>query len=265
MGPETASTNVVIGAGSGMGEAVARKLASKGPIILADRDVDAADKVAAEVGGDCRVLACDVTDRNSVDALVEATGRLGSLVLTAGLSPSMSDSRRIVEVNLLGTDAVVQAFERALHPGSVAVCFASNSAYLVPADATIDRLLDEPGPACLDELGAMGMLAHPGLAYAISKRGVIRLVQRRAGVWGAVGARLVSLSPGIIDTPMGRLEEENEPAMADMVASSAASRRGRSEEIAKVVAFLVSDDASFIMGTDILVDGGMVAHAAFSG
>jgi NAD(P)-dependent dehydrogenase (short-subunit alcohol dehydrogenase family) len=265
MGAQATATNVVIGAASGMGEAVARMLANKGPLILADRDIDAATKVAAELGGDCRALACDITDQASVDVLVEATDRLGALVLTAGLSPSMSDGRHILEVNLLGTDRVVHAFERVLHPGSVAVCFASSSAYLIPADSTIDQLLDEPSAASLAQLGAMGMLDHSGIAYAISKRGVIRLIQRHAGAWGAAGARLVSLSPGIIDTPMGRLEDKNEPAMSDMVATSAAGRQGRPEEVARVVAFLISKDASFIMGTDILVDGGMVAHGVFPG
>ena len=119
MGNATA-TNVVIGAGSGMGAAVAQGLAGSGPLILADRNVDEAEKVAATLGDDCRVVACDVTDQAAVDALVETTGTLGALVLTAGLSPSMAAGRRVVEVNLLGTDRVVRAFERILQLGSVA-------------------------------------------------------------------------------------------------------------------------------------------------
>ena len=88
---------------------------------------------------------------------------------------------------------------------------------------------------------------------------MIRLVERRARAWGAAGARLVSLSPGVIDTPMGRLEDANETAMAEMVARSAQAREGRPEEVAAVADFLVSDAASFITGTDVLVDGGVVA------
>jgi NAD(P)-dependent dehydrogenase (short-subunit alcohol dehydrogenase family) len=134
------------------------------------------------------------------------------------------------------------------------------AAHLVPSDPAVDRVLDEPGSSTLlDDLDALGLVEHPGIAYAVSKRGVIRLVERRARVWGAAGARLVSVSPGVIDTPMGRLEDANEPSMATVVAESALRREGRADEVAAVAAFLASDAASFVTGTDVLVDGGTVA------
>jgi NAD(P)-dependent dehydrogenase (short-subunit alcohol dehydrogenase family) len=254
-------TDVVIGAGSGMGAAVAHLLPRGGRrVLLADQDHAAAAAVADGLPGDVDAVGCDITDDDAVAALVDRAGHLGALVLTAGLSPHMGDGRRIIAVNLIATDAVIRAFEPSIGPGSVAVCFASMAAHLVPADPAVDELLDEPmSVTLLDDLDALGLVAHSGLAYAISKRGVIRLVERRARMWGARGARLVSISPGVIDTPMGRLEDANEPSMAVMVAESALARQGRPEEVAAVAVFLASDAASYVTGVDVLVDGGTVA------
>lgn len=256
-----ARTDVIIGAGSGMGAATARVLADRDRrLLLADRDEVAAAAVADDLPGDVDVMACDITDPKAITALAERTGPLGALVITAGLSPNMGDGRSIVEVNLIATDQVVRAFEASLGPGSVGVCFSSMAAHRIPADPKVDALLDEPSSTTmLDDLDDLGLLSHSGLAYSISKRGVIRLVERRAKTWGAAGGRLVSVSPGIIDTPMGRLEAANEPEMAKMVTESALASEGHSDEVAAVVGFLVSDAASFLTGTDVLVDGGAIA------
>jgi NAD(P)-dependent dehydrogenase (short-subunit alcohol dehydrogenase family) len=263
----TAGTDVVIGAGSGMGAAIARLLAA-GPnrLLLADRNLSAVAELAGELAGEVEAVECDITDDASVASLVEDVGTPGAIVITAGLSPTMADGRRINEVNLVGMDRVVRAFEGVVGPGSVGVCFASMASAMVPPDPAVDAILDDPQSLTLfDELGALGLLDHSGIAYAVSKRGVIRLVERRAKAWGDRGARLVSVSPGVIDTPMGRLEDANEPSMADMVFASASGREGLADEVAAAVAFLVSDAASFITGTDLLVDGGAVAAQRFPG
>jgi len=259
-------TNVVLGAASGMGAAAARLLAPAGPLLLADRNEERLADIARDLGGEVTTIGCDVTERADVDALVKATGDLGGLVLTAGLSPSMAPGRPIYEVNLLGTDRVIRSFESALAPGSAAVCFASMAAHMTPDVEAIDRVLDDPpSPTFFEDLAAAGIdVDDPATAYGLSKRGVMRLVRRHAAAWGAHGARLTSLSPGIIDTEMGRLEASNQPVMADMVKMSALAREAQPEELAAVAVFLVSGTASFITGTDILVDGGALASMGLS-
>ncbi|MCU1452902.1 MAG: oxidoreductase, family [Acidimicrobiales bacterium] len=242
--------NVVIGASSGMGAAVARLLADRGPLLLADRDGDGAD-----------IVACDITRPEDVAAVVRSVDELGALVVTAGLSPSMAGGRDIYAVNLVALERVLRAFEPTLRPGSAAVCFASMAAHLMPLPPGVGSVLDEPSsPAFFDDLAAAGIdVDDPSTAYAYSKAGVLRLVRRLAGTWGTKGARLLSLSPGIIDTGMGRLEASNEPMMEAMVRGSAIGRQADPDEVAAVAVFLTSEQASFMTGTDVLVDGGAVA------
>jgi NAD(P)-dependent dehydrogenase (short-subunit alcohol dehydrogenase family) len=253
--------NVVIGAGSGMGTAVARVLAPRGRLIVADRDVGSVEAVAAELGDAVTARACDVTDQDQIDALVVGLDRLDALVITAGLSGSMAAGRRIFEVNLLGTARVLAAVEPLLGPGSVAVCFASMSGHRVPHDPGLMAILDDPLSdrffASFAELGLDPDQTQ--LAYPASKRGVQRLVRTLCPRWGARGARILSVSPGINDTPMNRLDESRHPIMQEIIESSPLGRRGRPEEVANVVEFLTSDKASFMTGSDVLVDGGMVA------
>ena len=254
-------TDVVIGAGAGMGAAVARLLAGSADLLLIDRDPDRVAEVADALGA--RSLALDLTDPDAPTRLLDAVDRVRGFVVTAGLSPSMARGRRIHEVNLRGPARLLDAVERRVGVGSAGVLVASMAAHLVPSDATVDAVLDRPdADDYLDALDALDLDSDdPAFAYALAKQGVVRLARHRSLAWGARGARLLSVSPGVIATDMGRLEDANQPAMAGLVEHSALGRRGTAEEVAVVIAFLLSDAASFLTGTDVLVDGGAVAAA----
>jgi NAD(P)-dependent dehydrogenase (short-subunit alcohol dehydrogenase family) len=250
--------NVVIGAGSGMGAAVARRLASRGRLLIADYNLASVEKVAAEIGGQIQTFACDIGDQKQIDAVMAEVGELDAVVVTAGVSGSQAPGRRILDVNLAGHARVFRAAEPLLRPGSVGITVASQSGYMVPNIPAMFEVLDDPlAPDMIDRLSKFFDVDVPSLAYQCSKRGAHRMARRLAKAWGERGARILSLSPGINDTPMNRSDEAKNPVMLDMIKACPLGRRGTPDEIAKVVGFLTSEEASYMTGSDVLVDGGM--------
>ena len=256
---------VVIGAGT-MGMAVARRLAQRCRVLLADIDGARAEAGAAMLRGegcDARAIACDVTDPAAVAALaarVAELGGLGTLAHVAGLSPSLGDYAGIMRVNLMGVALVAEALLPHARPGSAAILIASLAAHnFRPSDEAVAVLRDPAAPDLAERLAAVigAEAATPQMAYVYSKWGVLSYARTQAARWGERGARIVSLSPGLIATTQGALEFEKSAGKRAMYEKTPLAREGTMLEIADAVEFLASERASFISGTDLLVDGGL--------
>jgi NAD(P)-dependent dehydrogenase (short-subunit alcohol dehydrogenase family) len=269
---------VVTGGAGGMGAACARTLAAKvDAVLLTDLDEDrlglVAERIESETTATVCTLAGDLSRPDFVGKLVaraQALGRLQSLVHTAGLSPSMASWRDILRVDLVATARLLDAFLTSAAPGSVAVCLASLAGHLGPFEQGMDALLDRPFDVDLESRfqALVGAEPDPGNTYRLAKRGVMRLCERAAVSWGANGGRVVTVSPGLIDTAMGRLELQNNPIKRWMAELTPVGNGrsgldtllpGLTGDIADVVAFLCSEKASFVSGCDVRVDGGLTA------
>ncbi|MER6158208.1 SDR family oxidoreductase [Streptomyces sp. NPDC001868] len=267
------TVGIATGAGRGMGEACARRLADLVDVLLlVDRDEAAAASVAEDLNAaghraTAEAFAVDVTDGAGLGRLADRVAERGALravAHAAGISPTMADWRRIFEVDLVGTALLAEALRPLATVGTAHVYFASMSPMIAGIDPTPDiaAILDDPlHPDFLDRIrDAVGPdIENTALAYPWAKHGVHRFARREAVRLGPAGARVCSLSPGVIDTPQGRQEATNHPSMQRLIDATPLGRTGRSEEIASVVAFLLSDEASFLSGVDILVDGGVYA------
>lgn len=259
---------VVIGTG-GMGIASARKIGSGKQVVLADFNEAALAAVAEVLRDEGQLVTTqvvDVSSQESVRALAATAAGLGPVthvVHTAGLSPTQAPTGAILQVDLLGTALVLEEFAEVIAPGGAGVVISSMSGHLIPAFSHDLQLRLANTPA--DELLSLPetqpeAFGAPGHAYAFSKLANQWRVRAASSLWGERGARINSISPGVISTKMG-LQELASPsgaAMRAMVQGSGTGRLGSADDIATAAAFLLSDAASFITGTDLLVDGGVV-------
>ncbi len=262
---------IVTGAARGIGGACAAGMVgSVDVLVVVDLEPAATADAAARLAGPgtrCEPVAADVGDPAAVARVAEVAATHGTvhrMVHAAGISPTMGTWDRMLTVDLVGTALIVDAVRPLVAEGSAVVCVASMAAQLIASQAgpAIDQVLDDPlAPDLLERYRAvLGAGADdPGTAYSWAKRGVRRLVEREAAAFGRSGARICSVSPGTIDTPMGLQEFERQPAMRQLESIAPLGRSGHADEIAAVVDFLLSDGAGFVTGTDVLVDGGVCA------
>ena len=250
-----------------MGSAIAHEFAAQGrSLILCDRAAAPLETLAASMTAvPVTIVAGDITDPDYLAKIITALGqrKIGALAHAAGVSPSMADGPRVFAINFTATKALVEALLPHMAPQGVAVLIASNSGQII-ARPMVDRIVKKLIKGKRSFVGKM-LMRNPRMAYPLSKRAVQLYAPHMSTAFGKVGARIVSLSPGIIDTSMGRLEQKAGPEMDKMIAVTPLARMGEPREIASVVGFLASPAASYITGTDILVDGGTVAGIEAAG
>ena len=264
---------LVTGALGGIGQACVCLLARDHRLVLSDIAAEGLNAFSAQLRGEgVEVGACiagDLSRPDFADDLTDKARSLGPLscvVHTAGLSPALADWQAIIMTNLVATERLLRAVERGREGGLAAVLIASMAGHLAPAVPELDELLADPlRPELLVALApAIGRLvsadddhAWARIAYAQSKRAVIKMAEGRAASWGAWKGRILSVSPGIIATPMGRKEVEENPYAQHTLDATPAGRWGSPADIAYAVEFLASERASFMTGSDIRVDGGV--------
>jgi NAD(P)-dependent dehydrogenase (short-subunit alcohol dehydrogenase family) len=260
---------VVIGAGS-IGQAIARRVSAGKHVLLADlrRDnVDAAAKVLSDAGFEVSTAIVDVSSRRSVQALVEtatAIGTITGIIHAAGVSPTQASPATILKVDLYGTALVLEESGNVVARGGAGVVIASQSGHRLPALTPDQDKALATTPA--DELLALPMLqpdkvTDPLHAYQLAKRGNSLRVMAEAVRWGKRGARVNTISPGIIMTPLARdeLTGPRGDGYRRMMHVSAAGRAGTPDEVGVVGALLMGPDGGFITGSDFLMDGGVTA------
>lgn len=263
------NVNVVIGAGS-IGQAIVRRVSAGKNVLLADirqENANAAAKTLSDAGFNVTTATVDVTSRASVHALVELAITLGDItgvIHAAGVSPSQASPKTILHVDLYGTALVLEEFGNVIATGGSGIVIASQSGHRLPPLSTEQNAALALTP--VEELLKLPFLqpdqiTDPLQAYQYSKRGNSLRVMAEAVRWGKRGARVNTISPGIIITPLANdeLKGPRGDGYRRMLETSAAGRAGTPDEVGTVGALLMGPDGAFITGSDFLMDGGVTA------
>jgi NAD(P)-dependent dehydrogenase (short-subunit alcohol dehydrogenase family) len=260
---------VLIGAGS-IGQAIARRVGAGKKVLLADirqENADAAALVLSNAGFDVSTATVDVSSRTSVHALVQTAIKLGDVtgvIHAAGVSPSQAPPAIILKVDLYGTALVLEEFGKIIAHSGAGVVIASQSGHRLGALTAEQNAALATTPA--DELLSLPMLQPDQVkdslhAYQLSKRGNSLRVMAEAVRWGKRGARVNTLSPGIIITPLAKdeLTGPRGEGYRRMIELCPVGRAGTPDEVGNVGALLMGPEGAFITGSDFLMDGGVTA------
>lgn len=265
------SKNVMLLVGAGqIGMTIARRTGNDKKIIVGDKKLANAEtiaKIMLEAGFDCEAVETDISSRESVKKMIEKGreyGEIAALINAAGVSPSQAPIETILKVDLYGTAVLLEEVGKVIKKGGNGVTISSQSGHRMPAlSAEADELL---ATTPTEELLALDILQPKNIkdtlhAYQMAKRCNVKRVMAEAVKWGERGARINSISPGIIVTPLA-IDEFNGPRgdfYKNMFAKCPAGRPGTADEVANVAELLMSEKGAFITGADFLIDGGATA------
>ena len=263
--------NVMILTGAGqIGMAIARRMGAGMKIVVGDKRMENAEAVAGvmdNAGFDAVATEMDLSSRSSILEIIGVARQYGEIMMlvnAAGVSPSQASVEDILKVDLYGTAVLLEEVGKVIAGGGSGVTISSQSGHRMPAlGAETDELLATTPPECLLNLEVLqpSNIRDTLHAYQLAKRCNVKRVMAESVKWGKRGARINSISPGIIVTPLA-IDEFNGPRgdfYKDMFAQCPAGRPGTADEVANLAELLMSSKGSFITGADFLVDGGATA------
>lgn len=260
---------LLTGAGQ-IGMAIARRIGYGKKIIIGDKNLENAksiSKTLTDAGFDVDYFECDISSRDSIKNIISESqkyGQIKNFINAAGVSPSQASIETILKVDLYGTAVLLEEVGKVVTEGTTGVTISSQSGHrMKQLGATIDeQLATTPTEELLDlEVLQVENIEDTLHAYQLAKRCNVKRVMHEACRWGEKGARINSISPGIIVTPLA-IDEFNGPRgdfYKNMFANCPSGRPGTADEVANVAELLLNEKGSFITGSDFLVDGGATA------
>lgn len=258
----------LLGAGS-MGTAIVRRIATGRKILLGDISEKNLEKVSHDLkynGYDVETMIVNALEKDSIEKFAQKAVSLGDVMYfidTAGASPHQTNPEHILNLDMIGTGYAIDIFGKIMGKGGAGLIISSQAGYMYPIPNEIELEILRTPTEKLMEVPFIKETAmkNSGLAYMIAKRvNHLQAMRAAATTWKQRRARINTISPGVIVTPLAYDEfSAMGEGYQEMIDSSAAERTGTSDEIAEASAFLLSEHANFITGTDLLIDGGVIA------